>query len=127
MYPEGFSTFVEEAASPRSFAARRVPGIFAGSAPWCSSFSTSSSPGSAVFGLKDFQQCAVIRRMVRDLDLPVRIVAAPTVREPDGLALSSRNRYLTPEERAQAPVLRAGLLSRDSAWLAGERAPTASG
>ena len=77
-------------------------------------------PGAAIFGLKDFQQCAVLRRMVRDLDLPVKIIAAPTVREPDGLALSSRNRYLTPEERAQAPVLRRALLAAASAFRNGE-------
>ena len=68
-------------------------------------------PEIAVFGLKDFQQCMVIRRMTRDLNLPVKIATLETVREPDGLALSSRNAYLTPEERAQAPVLRRALLA----------------
>jgi len=60
----------------------------------------------AVFGAKDYQQAAVIRRMVGDLNFPVRIVVAPTIREHDGLALSSRNKYLSPDERAQATVLR---------------------
>ena len=67
-------------------------------------------PAAAVFGLKDYQQLAIIRRMVRDLNFPVEIVAGETVREPDGLALSSRNVYLTPQERAQATVLRRALL-----------------
>src|ERR1051326_4508402 len=62
-------------------------------------------PGVAVFGAKDFQQAAVVRRMVRDLNFPLRVLVAPTVREADGLAMSSRNQYLTPAERSQAVVL----------------------
>jgi pantoate--beta-alanine ligase len=77
-------------------------------------------PQMAVFGLKDFQQCAVMRRMARDLDLPVRIITVETVRESDGLALSSRNRYLTPDERRQASVLRAALLAAREAWEQGQ-------
>jgi pantoate--beta-alanine ligase len=80
-------------------------------------------PCRAYFGEKDFQQLAVIRRLVRDLSLPVEVVACPTAREPDGLALSSRNAYLTDEERAAAPVLHAALLVGRLAIDAGERDP----
>jgi pantoate--beta-alanine ligase len=76
-------------------------------------------PDAAVFGLKDYQQCGVIARMVRDLNLPVRLVFAPTVREPDGLALSSRNVFLTLEQRADAPSLRLALLAARDAFRSG--------
>jgi len=79
-----------------------------------------AQPHVAVFGQKDAQQLAVIRRMVRDLHLPVDIVAVPTVREPDGLARSSRNAYLSPEERAQAPVLYTALTAAAEAVREGE-------
>ena len=123
MYPPGFSTWVNEerVSAPLCGAAR--PGHFRGVCTVVLKLFTSVQPTAAVFGLKDFQQCMVIRRMVRDLNLPVRIVAAPTVREPDGLALSSRNRFLTPAERAQAPVLRRALLAADVAFRAGETRP----
>lgn len=78
-------------------------------------------PEVAVFGQKDLQQAVLVRRMAADLDFPVRIVVAPTVREPDGLALSSRNAYLSPSERAAAPALIRSLRAGERAVLAGER------
>jgi pantoate--beta-alanine ligase len=76
-------------------------------------------PDEAVFGKKDYQQLAIIRRLVRDLDIPVLVHGIETVRESDGLAMSSRNRYLSAAERAQAPALRAALLQAKEAWLGG--------
>jgi pantoate--beta-alanine ligase len=120
MYPEGFSTYVEETSISTLLCGASRPGHFRGVCTVVHKLFQIIQPQVAVFGLKDFQQCAVIRRMVRDLHLPVRIVAVETVREPDGLALSSRNQYLSPEERQQAPVLRAALLAAKEAWQAGE-------
>jgi pantoate--beta-alanine ligase len=82
-------------------------------------------PDAAVFGRKDYQQLAIIERMVRDLNFPVRIIALDTVREADGLALSSRNVYLTPEERSQAPTLRRALVQAAARARNGERSASA--
>ena len=79
------------------------------------------SPDVAIFGEKDFQQLAIMRRMVRDLNFPIEIIGVPTVREPDGLACSSRNQYLNSNERAQAPALRAALLAAAQIAKNGER------
>jgi len=121
MYPEGFSTYVEETEVSNLLCGASRPGHFRGVCTVVLKLFQIIGPQMAVFGLKDFQQCAVIRRMVRDLDLPLRVVAVETVREPDGLALSSRNQYLSPEERRQAPVLRAALLAAKKAWQNGEQ------
>jgi pantoate--beta-alanine ligase len=115
MYPDAYSTYVNEERISLPLCGKSRPGHFRGVCTIVLKLFNIVAPQIAVFGQKDYQQVAVLRRMVRDLNVPVRIVAAPTVREPDGLALSSRNAYLTPEARAQAPVIRrALLLARDS-------------
>jgi pantoate--beta-alanine ligase len=110
MYAEDRSTFVEEISLSERLCGASRPGHFRGVCTVVTKLFHLFAPAAAVFGEKDFQQLAIIRRMVRDLDFAIEIVAGPTIREADGLALSSRNQYLTAEERAQAPVIRAALL-----------------
>jgi pantoate--beta-alanine ligase len=121
MYAHGHSTWVMEETASRGLCGASRPGHFRGVCTVVLKLFTITAPAIAVFGQKDFQQCAVIRRMVRDLNLPVRIVIAPTVRERDGLALSSRNVYLGAEERRQAPILHQSLLAARAAWRRGVR------
>ena len=106
MYPDGFATriFPEGPATAGLEDAFR-PDFFKGVATVVAKLFTQVMPDIAVFGEKDYQQLKVVTRMARDLDLPVRVIGAATVREPDGLAMSSRNVYLTADERAAAPVL----------------------
>lgn len=121
IYPPGFQTYVtvEQVAQPLEGAAR--PGHFRGVATVVAKLFNIFQPDKAYFGQKDAQQVVVIRQMARDLDLPLEIVVCPTVREADGLAMSSRNTYLTPPERQAATVLYRALCAAQAAWQAGER------
>jgi pantoate--beta-alanine ligase len=121
MYPPGYQTYVsvEEVTRPLEGAAR--PGHFRGVATVVLKLFNAVSPDRAYFGRKDAQQLRVIRRMARDLDLGLEIVACDIVREPDGLAMSSRNVYLDERQRRAAPVVRRALLAAAARWDAGER------
>lgn len=106
MYPQGFATrIVPEGPAKAGLEDAFRPHFFAGVATVVAKLLIQCEPDLALFGEKDFQQLKVVTRMTRDLSLPTRIVGAPTVREPDGLALSSRNAYLSPAERQAAPTL----------------------
>ncbi|MBF0214069.1 MAG: pantoate--beta-alanine ligase [Magnetococcales bacterium] len=121
IYPEGFQTSVRVGALAEELCGRSRPGHFDGVAVVVTILLNRVRPDVAFFGLKDYQQYLVIRRLVTDLVLPVRVVGVPTVREPDGLAMSSRNRYLDAESRRRAAALYRGLSLAREAWIAGER------
>jgi pantoate--beta-alanine ligase len=111
MYADNRSTFVEETSLSRLLEGKSRPGHFRGVCTVVAKLFNMLAPDRALFGAKDFQQLAIIRRMVRDLDYEIDIIAVPTVREEDGLACSSRNQYLNADERKQASVLHRALLS----------------
>jgi pantoate--beta-alanine ligase len=123
MYPPGYQTWVtvEEVTRPLEGAMR--PGHFRGVATVVTKLFTGVQPQRAYFGQKDAQQAAVIRQLTRDLNFPIKIVICPIQREPDGLAMSSRNTYLNPEERQAATVLYRSLTAAQAAFAAGERDP----
>jgi pantoate--beta-alanine ligase len=122
MYRPGATTFVEvEGLSDRLDGASR-PGHFRGVATVVAKLFLAAEPDQAFFGQKDAAQVAVLRQMTADLGLPVEIVVCPIVREPDGLAMSSRNRYLTAEERRQALVLSGAIAQAQQLWHQGETA-----
>lgn len=121
IYPNGFDTRIEVGAIADRLEGAIRPGHFSGVATVVAKLFNIVAPEIAFFGQKDVQQTRVIRQMVRDLDLPVEIVIGPTIREPDGLALSSRNVYLTPHQRAEAVALSRGLTEAGAAFASGTR------
>jgi pantoate--beta-alanine ligase len=121
MYPAGFETSVDVGSVALPLEGQRRPGHFRGVATVVLKLLQIATPTRAYFGRKDAQQLAVIERLVRDLDVPVAIVGCPIVREADGLAMSSRNAYLGPEERKAAAVLHRALVAARDAWRRGER------
>jgi pantoate--beta-alanine ligase len=121
MYPNGYQTWVEVEALTGSLEGARRPGHFRGVTTIVTKLFNGVQPARAYFGQKDAQQAAVIRQMTRDLNFPLEIVVCPIVREPDGLAMSSRNAYLNPEQRQAATVLFRALNTARDAYESGER------
>ena len=115
VYANDRSTFVEETSLSSTLEGKSRPGHFRGVCTVVAKLFNVFAPDAAVFGEKDFQQLAIIRRMVRDLNFNVDIIAVPTIREEDGLACSSRNQYLNSDERKQAPVLYKALMAAKNA------------
>jgi pantoate--beta-alanine ligase len=124
IYPPGFSTWVEVEGVTEVLEGARRPGHFRGVATVVCKLFTITQPTRAYFGQKDAQQTVVVRRMASDLNLPLEVVVCPTIRAEDGLALSSRNIYLAPAERAAAPVLYRALQAARALFAAGERNAT---
>lgn len=120
IFPTGFSTFVEPGPLGDVLCGKFRPGHFRGVATIVAKLFNIVQPDLAFFGQKDLQQISVIRRMVRDLNMPVDIVVAPTLREADGLAMSSRNTYLSPEERKRALCLHRALTATSEAFQKGD-------
>ena len=121
MYPQGFQTWVEVETVTRPLEGAMRPGHFRGVTTIVAKLFNGVQPHKAYFGQKDAQQAAVIRQMTRDLNFPIEIVVCPIVREPDGLAMSSRNVYLDPEQRKAATVLSRSLSAAKEAYEDGVR------
>jgi pantoate--beta-alanine ligase len=121
MYPSGYQTWVEVAGLTKGLEGEARPGHFRGVTTIVAKLFNAVGPDRAYFGQKDAQQAAVVRRMARDLNFPLDVIVCPTVREADGLAMSSRNTYLNPEERQAATVLFRALSAAKTAHDSGER------
>jgi pantoate--beta-alanine ligase len=121
MYPPGFQTWVEVEEMTRPLEGAQRPGHFRGVTTVVTKLFHAVQPTKAYFGQKDAQQAAVIRRMTEDLNFPIEIVVCPIVREPDGLAMSSRNVYLDPDQRKAATILYRSLSTAKAAYEKGER------
>ncbi len=121
MYPSNFMTHVAVDKLTSVLEGAQRPGHFTGVTTIVLKLFNIVMPDSAVFGQKDAQQVLVLKRMVMDLNLPVQLDIVPTQREKDGLAISSRNSYLTPSERAEVPLIYAGLIKARDAWKKGDR------
>jgi len=125
MYPPGFTTFVEVAGLQDRWEGAARPGHFRGVATVVAKLIRIIQPRCAYFGEKDYQQLQVVRRLARDLNLDADIVGCPTVREPDGLAMSSRNVYLGPEDRLRAVALSQALIAAQSKLSDGQHSASA--
>ncbi len=121
IYPQGHATFIDAGPVAQPLEGAHRPGHFRGVATVVAKLFNIVQPDRAYFGQKDAQQVLVIKRMARDLDFPLKIIVAPTVREPDGLAMSSRNVYLSPAERQAALCLSKGIAAAGRAWERGQR------
>lgn len=121
MYPPGFQTYVEVTELQKPLCGVSRPGHFRGVATVVTKLFHITRPHVAVFGQKDYQQLTLIRRMVQDLDMGIEIIGGPLVRDPDGLAMSSRNAYLSPEQRVQALCLYRALTAAKELFAKGER------
>ena len=121
VYPDGFDTWIEPGSVAEGQEGEARPGHFKGVATVVAKLFNVVRPDRAYFGQKDGQQVAVIRRMAQDLNLGVEVVTMPTIREADGLALSSRNAYLTADQRRAAPVIYQALCAAQELWRGGER------
>lgn len=124
MYPPGYQTWVEVETLTRPLEGSLRPGHFRGVTTVVAKLFNATQPDKAYFGQKDAQQAAVIRQMARDLSYPLEIVICPIWRDADGLAMSSRNTYLSPDQRRAAPVLYRGLSAARAAYEAGEKDAT---